>query len=443
MEMQQRNHLHKPDWSNLPTEILQLIAQFLLKPMNLKNFRLVCKNWHFSTLISAFLPRTIISDVPEKVISSSILLLRPHNSPHLNPLIVLAVEPIKGVIKLFSPFTRTLLVNLPENLDLACFRSTRLATAYHVVDDNYEPDMFSSCPYIKVLITWSSPTIPSSRHCCMLTLSDGGKMLKSKPFTEHNVNGKRSPCENADDVVSFLVIDCTFCGKVRRRKRLAVLKSSSAERFLMIVPVNGEGRNLHFKVYMWTRDTYQCVWSEVTSFGKADQVLFVCRYYCFFAAAGKVGNELAVYSLVGQDFYSMPAECYPGFPVILLQSPPPWILPNASSCLQPQFQSGLEEVKMIQQPDSNKEDSQVEESESEHKDQTIDIISTNAAGVQTTSSPVVNDIEHVAEEVMETERLGDTTIQAHHMEHLVQASVKKVVTVKFQGLDVESDHLSV
>ncbi|XP_056684428.1 putative F-box protein At3g25750 [Spinacia oleracea] len=527
MEMQS-NHRRRVSWSDLPSETVQLIAQFISKVKDLQKFRAVCKEWRRSTLISAFLPHRIISDVPQKVISSSILLLRPPDALHFPPWMVLAVEVTKGVFQFFHPFSRTPLSDLPQNLDLGHFQSTQLTTGYHVVYDDNDNDndndndhnLFSL--YIKVVMCYTGERFtPSFRYCTMLTLSDGGRTHKSRPFSKYKQQQKDS-CLHADDVIRYkgrtygidkqgslnsscwvdishfclTFVDCHFCGKLKvgRWKRLATRISSSEEKLYMIVPVDGHGGgpmgaiNLQFKVYEIEhrgKRLSNFVWVEVTSFGDADQVLFVTRDYCFFVGAkefpgcqlkdcivfsddafpsyldykpesgwnyeSKAGNKAAIYSLSEQGHYSLPIECFPGFP-LMLWSPPPWVSQSVSSPLQSQAQSAFEEVEMIQRYYSEREEeeyssaSEEEEynSESESEEQTTETLSTRAAQAQTTRSlPVVNDMEHAAEEALVTGNLDDAIVQTDNTEHLVQASVNRVVTFKFQGLDVESNHLPV
>ncbi|KMT10111.1 hypothetical protein BVRB_5g118740 [Beta vulgaris subsp. vulgaris] len=283
-----------------------------------------------------------------------------------------------------------------------------------------------------------------------------------------------------------------------RRKRLVVMVSTSGEKLYLVVPVNGDVKgpigviNLYFRFYKLKTGCgrYSWVWEEVMSFGDDDQVMFVTRDYCFFVAAAEFSgcqlrncivfsedafpeynvsksgwdsgnqseNKVAVFSLDGRVRYSLPpVECYPGFPGMLC-SPPPWVLQKTPSTLQSEplkvlsyylIDCELEENGMIQSDSDGEGSVSLQDEVSpasrgpEREEQTTEIPSINAAlAVTTRSPPVMNDMEHVAEEVLETESLRNV-IQIDSTAHLAQPCVKKVVTFKFRGIDVESEHLPV
>ncbi|XP_056685153.1 uncharacterized protein [Spinacia oleracea] len=389
----QSSQRHCVSWSDLPTNVVQLIAYFLrLRCKDVQSFRGVCTKWWRATHISALLPRRI-SSVHSTIFSSSVSLLRPLNSPNSPAWMVLSVEATGGATQLFNPISRTRIPNFPDNFDLSRYKSTPLAKEYHIVaGDDHGDDFFHfrSFVYDKVVIFFDR-CIANTRNCILVALSRG-KVFRALPFHlspyfskafNHNhkkiivinditrYKGKTYALDNQGALLSYRKYERfdfdelrLNCPKSKLRKRFVVMRSPSDENLYIVVAMNGRVQGpagsikMHFKVYkLCNTDGFSC-WTEVKSFGVGDQVLFVFKHHSFFVPAAEFHGcqlrncivfsddaftqlylaksvqlakyKVAVFELGGEYLYSLPIECYPGFPV-MLWSPPPWVLQNAPS----------------------------------------------------------------------------------------------------------------
>ncbi|XP_056684589.1 uncharacterized protein [Spinacia oleracea] len=233
-----------------------------------------------------------------------------------------------------------------------------------------------------------------------------------------------------------------------------------------------------FKVYQlsmqcWLSKSWNCV--EVQSFGNKDGglVLFVTRDYIFFASAEefpgcqlrncivfthdafpsysgvdfeipKDKGGIYLYQLGGNSHAFMPISSYPGFPLHLC-SPPSWVfqVPPSQSHRVADKEKNEEKqpVQSCEDGASLQERTQHECAppfEPEPETQISEISAVSADEKNTTGSPTMNAINHLADEDPEISREDILhSVSRAYITSANQSNRSDSSTIKFEGLDIK------
>ncbi|XP_056684587.1 uncharacterized protein [Spinacia oleracea] len=469
-------------WSDLPQPLLQSIIKFLGNDVNsLRSFRSVCKKWRKSTAFS------VSTSINNTCFSSSIILLRPRgvSGSSCTPWMVFSVKMSEGTNLFFHPFFGTPLINIPQNLDLSQFHTSQIFVAKHklvISNINSLSPLFSveSLMWLYRIYDYESKGIKYL------------SMIKGECWDEQTddiVDFRRSICSidrkgniyHLYSSTKFPVSKTLHCAaacyemelhEISYRKRLVT--SPSCFKNLYLVARKKET----FKVYQlsmqcWLSKSWNCV--EVQSFGNKDGglVLFVTRDYIFFASAEefpgcqlrncivfthdafpsysgvdfeipKDKGGIYLYQLGGNSHAFMPISSYPGFPLHLC-SPPSWVfqVPPSQSHRVADKEKNEEKqpVQSCEDGASLQERTQHECAppfEPEPETQISEISAVSADEKNTTGSPTMNAINHLADEDPEISREDILhSVSRAYITSANQSNRSDSSTIKFEGLDIK------
>ncbi|XP_056686227.1 uncharacterized protein [Spinacia oleracea] len=473
----------KVNWSDLRQPLLQLIIKFLGNDVdNLRRFRSVCKKWRKSTAFS------VPASINNTCLCSSIILLRPRgvSGTRCTPWMVFSVKISEGTNLFFHPFFGTPLINIPQNLDLSQFHTSELDIAYHKPDIGEIDSLLPFFSPEKLMLLQRMPDFDSRGVKCLSIRK--GQVWDEQTDDIVNYLWRICSIDRKGNIYSFFLskkfsVSKTLCcntacyemelHEMRYRKRL-VTSSPSCKNLYLVVRKKEMFKVYELSVECWSSQSWNCV--EVQSFGDEDGglVLFVTREYIFFASAKEfLGCQLRncivftydsfppysgvdleiqdkgmiyIYQLGGSSHVFMPISSYPGFPLHLC-SPPSWVFqaPHSKSLRvadkgkkekkQP-FQSCQDGVSLLDR--AQHEFAPPVEPEPEPEAQTSDIPSVFVDENNTTGTPTVNALNHLADE-------GPVILREDIIHSVSRASITSVnqsnrsdsSTIKFEGLDIK------
>ncbi|KAK9747823.1 hypothetical protein RND81_02G016500 [Saponaria officinalis] len=347
----------KISWSNLPEELLSLIAHRLETRLDILHFRAVCKEWRNSVSLSLLSNNNILSTVlphklttsnppllrrgayrrmeefPENLIddslilsASSIFLIKPtFNNSELPPWLITVEEMNSGKFVVRKPLSRSAVRKMPEYfpkmLDLSDFDVEEMGRVYSLRYDVKPYHLFEVQHKVLLLGDFDRKIRVSIDDYTAVVLYDSGVLaainLKNKVEKEAYLNGRKF-----DDIVVFEGTIYT----IDRYGRL-YLMDNSGDKLKMVAVVDEVlhlGTERKGRIFEWCGELYlvrkclvsrpsltrhsKCVrvyklnrekntWDELDSIGD-DRILFVTPGCCFFARAadfpGWKGNRIVL-----------------------------------------------------------------------------------------------------------------------------------------------------
>ncbi|KAL2935892.1 F-box protein SKIP23 [Bienertia sinuspersici] len=315
---------HKPDWSELNTELLTSIASLLETRVDLCRFRVVCRSWRSSSYIpchnlpylSPIFPR-IFSSAPipiaeSIIVANSTFLIQPRDpksNPNHKPWLITVEELNPGTLVLRNPLTDGVVKDFSRVFNLSNCNVIQIRRDYNMRCGEGLPFELYSRRYnwlpngMKVVLFFN-PVSASVDDCFVLALVNGD-ILYARMNDENNHGYLYSKFYHLfDDIVNYKGSIWAIDGKGRpyvisysdnlklqlfsnegvcmgdadgdTKKRLV----ESDDGLYLIDRVNYD-EVIKFRVYKLNEKEFR--WNEIKSLG--DKILFVLTDCCFFRSS--------------------------------------------------------------------------------------------------------------------------------------------------------------
>lgn len=317
------------DWSELPKELLKVIADRLASRLDYCRFRSVCKKWHSSCLLSVPL---LYSQLPHQVRTGSFrfensdrstflvaritYLLRPLNqtiSKSSKPWLISVEDLNTGKLQICHPLSkfpfRNLPVTFPKSLNISDFQVSKLSHGFKICFSDGNEDVFNDHEFSTAWSDYPAPnkvillseTATSIYDCVpvVLFVSQGGSLVSLilKTSQQGHINSKKN--YQFDDIIKFKGYICALdsegiaylidindgynmriidtiserFGYLYAEKRRKLLVESFGVLYMVV------RNHLEFRVYQLNERR----WNKVNHLG--DRILFISFDSCFFAEA--------------------------------------------------------------------------------------------------------------------------------------------------------------